>query len=206
MPILTPTAIAGSVVWLGLVRDRGAGLASESVEQVEAAFAGFAGEAHGGLTRPACSRVKLQYPRGTEIRNARQVSIVSAEDLADIAAAMGLEAVAPEWLGASMVVAGVPAFTTIPPSSRLIFAGGVGLAVDMENAPCRFPAEHIEALHPGKGLSFPRHAAGRRGVTAWVERPGRIALGETFTLHVPPQRLYAPLRKGRRLGVGDGAA
>ncbi len=198
MPILTPTAITGRVVWLGRVRDRAAGLDSAPVERVEATFEGFAGEAHGGLKRKACSRTRLQYPPGTEIRNVRQISVVSAEDLAEIAAAMGLDRIAPEWLGAGMVVEGVPEFTTIPPSSRLVFAGGAGLAVDMENAPCRFPAERIEAAHPGKGMSFARRAVGRRGVTAWVERPGTIALGEAFTLHVPPQRLYAPLRTTAR--------
>jgi MOSC domain-containing protein YiiM len=194
VPILTPTKITGRVLWLGRVADRASGLDSAAVERVEASFAGFAGEAHGGLTRKACSRTKLQYPPGTEIRNVRQVTIVSAEDLAAIAAAMGVDRIAPEWLGASMVVEGVPEFTTVPPSSRLVFAGGASLAVDMENAPCRFPAERIEAAHPGKGMSFAKHAAGRRGVTGWVERPGVIALGEAFTLHVPPQRLYAPLQ------------
>ena len=149
MPILTPTRLSGRVVWLGRVRDRAAGLVSEPTDQVEAGFDGFAGEAHGGLTRPACSRVKLQYPRGTEIRNSRQIAIVSAEELAGIAAALGLEALDPAWLGSSMVVEGIPDFTRIPPSSRLIFERGAGLVVDMENAPCRLPAEAIERRHPG---------------------------------------------------------
>lgn len=192
MPILTPTALAGRVVWLGRVPDRAAGLASEPVARVEAGFDGIAGEAHGGLTRPSCSRVKLQYPRGTEIRNTRQIAIVSAEELAEIAVAMGLDALEPAWLGASMVVEGLPAFTRIPPSSRLIFDGGTGLVVDMENAPCRLPAAEIERHHPGKGRNFAKHAAGRRGVTAWVERPGAIGLGERLMLHIPPQRLYEP--------------
>ena len=197
MPILTPTALSGRVVWLGRVRDRTAGLLSEPAVRVEAGFDGIAGEAHGGLTRPSCSRVKLQYPRGTEIRNTRQIAIVSAEELAEIAGAMGLDRLEPAWLGASMVVEGLPAFTCIPPSSRLIFEGGTGLVVDMENAPCRLPAAEIERHCPGKGSGFAKHAAGRRGVTAWVERPGAIALGERLTLHIPPQRLYEPALPAR---------
>ena len=35
---------------------------------------GLVGEAHGGLTRPACTRVARQYPRGAEIRNVRQLT------------------------------------------------------------------------------------------------------------------------------------
>jgi len=63
--------------------------------------------------------------------------------------------------------------------------------VDMENAPCRLAAESIGDFVPGQGASFPKHAQGRRGVTAWVEREGSIAVGERARLHVPPQRIYA---------------
>jgi hypothetical protein len=193
MSVLKPTDIWVRVVWLGLVRDRSAGLASAPMEALDATFEGFPGEAHGGLTRPACVRTKLQYPVGAEIRNVRQLTIVSAEEMAEIAAALDLEALDPRWLGASMVVEGAPEFTRIPPSSRLVFESGAGLAIDMENAPCKHPAEAIEAAHPGHGLRFPDVARGKRGVTAWVERPGRIEIGGKARLHVPPLAPYAPL-------------
>lgn len=192
MPILSPTRISGRVVWLGVVADREAGLVSTARDAVEATWEGFPGEAHGGLTRPACVRVSAQYPEGTEIRNTRQVSIVSAEEMAAVAAEMGIPEIDPEWVGASLVLEGIPELTTVPPSSRLVFESGASLVVDMENGPCRFPAEVIERQHPGKGMGFVRAARGRRGVTGWVERPGRIALGDTVRLHIPPQRLYAP--------------
>lgn len=193
MPILAPTEITGRVAFLGLVRDRAASLRSEAVAEVEALWEGFRGEAHSGLTRPACSRVTAQYPKGTEIRNTRQVSILSAEELAEIARAMGLAVVRPEWLGANLVLAGIPELTTLPPAARLLFDGGASLVVDMENGPCRFPAREIEREHPGHGARFRAAAAGRRGVTAWVERPGRVRLGAAVRLHVPPQRPYRPL-------------
>jgi hypothetical protein len=192
--MLEPTPIAGRIVWLGVVRDRRETLCSEPLESVEAGWEGFAGECHGGLTRPSCSRVLKLYPeRGTEIRNARQVTILSAEELSAIAADLGLDRLPPEWLGANLVLEGVPALTTLPPASRLVFEGGATLTVDVENGPCRFPAEVIEAHRPGHGRAFPKVARGRRGVVAWVERPGRLASGETARLFVPPQRLYAPL-------------
>ena len=178
MSLLKPTDIEMRVVWLGVVRDRDSGLASEPVEAVDADFDGFPGEAHGGLTRPACSRTKLQYPRGVEIRNVRQITIVSAEELAEIAAALDLETLDPRFLGASMVVEGAPSFTRVPPSSRLIFEGGAGLVVDMENAPCWQPGEAIEGAHPGHGQRFAAAARGRRGVTAWVERRGAKRAGK----------------------------
>lgn len=190
MPILMPTDIHGETMGLYVNPDRLDGMASRVVERVDVTYAGFGGEAHGGLTRPACSRVKLQYGRNAEIRNVRQICILSVEELDAIAAAMGLDTLDPRWIGANLVMRGIPDLTRMPPASRLIFEGGASLVVDMENAPCRFAAEAIEAHRPGQGMSFPKHAAGRRGVTAWVEREGRIETGERARLHVPPQRIY----------------
>ncbi|MGF1553645.1 MAG: MOSC domain-containing protein [Paracoccaceae bacterium] len=192
--MLEPTEITGRLAWLGVVRDRAVTLRSEPRDAVEARFAGLDGECHGGLTRPSCSRVlKLHPARGTEIRNTRQVSILSAEELAGIAADLGLDRLDPSWLGANLVMEGIPALTTLPPASRLAFEGGAVLAVDVENGPCRFPGDVIEAERPGHGRGFAKAARGRRGVVGWVERPGRLRVGERARLHVPPQRLYAPL-------------
>ena len=187
MPILTPTDFTAEIVYLGIVPDRDAGLVSTPLETVEADWTGFAGECHGGLTRPSCSRVTSQYPaKGTEIRNVRQLSVLSAEELEAIAAKIGLEALPPQWVGANLVLRGIEGFTDVPPSSRLISERGVALTVDMENAPCQLPARVIEDRAPGHGKAFKAAAKGRRGVTAWVERPGPLALGERMRLHVPP--------------------
>lgn len=190
MPILMPSDIHGETAGLYVNPDRLDGLASRTVERVRVTYAGFEGEAHGGLTRPSCTRVKLQYPKNTEIRNVRQVCILSVEELEAIAAAMGLDEIDPRWVGANVVMRGIPDLTQMPPSSRLIFEGGVSLVVDMENAPCRLAAGSIDEFRPGQGSGFPGHAQGRRGVTAWVEREGEIAVGERARLHVPPQRIY----------------
>ncbi|MEX2518547.1 MAG: sulfurase [Paracoccaceae bacterium] len=191
MPILTPTQHYGRVSWLGVVLDREVTLESEPRDRLALGYDGASGECHGGRTRPSCSRVKLQYERGTEIANARQLSLLSVEDLSASAAAMGIGAILPEWTGANIIIEGIPDFTLIPPSSRLIFESGASVVNDMENGPCKFVAEVIERHHPGKGLSFPAKAMNRRGVCGWVERPGEIALGMKVRLHIPPQRLWA---------------
>lgn len=196
--MLLPTEIEGEVTFLGVNPDREAGLESRPIERANLSFDGIAGEAHGGATRPACSRVKRQYPRGTPLRNARQITILSLEEMTEVAAAMGLDApIDPSWIGGNIQLTGIPQLTRIPPSSRLIFESGAGLVADMENAPCRFAAEAVEAHRPGLGLSFPKRAAGKRGVTAWVEREGAIALGMRCRLHIPPQRLYEPALRDR---------
>ena len=197
MPALLPTAFTATVTWLGRVANRDAALAAAPCAALTLGFAGPAGEAHAGLTRPACSRVSAQHPRGTEIRNARQLSILGAEELAAIAAAMGLDALDPAWLGASVVVSGLPDFSHLPPSSRLQAPDGATLVVDMENRPCSLPARVVEDARPGFGRAFRAAAAGRRGVTAWVERPGALALGDTLRLHIPDQPVWTRLAEAR---------
>ena len=49
----------------------------------------------------------------------------------------------------------------------------------------------------GFGARFKPAADGRRGVTAWVERPGRLALGETLQLSIPDQRVWAHIEAVR---------
>lgn len=198
MPVLKPTEFVGRIVWLGLVRDRAAALQAEAVSGLVATFAGPEGEAHGGLTRPSCSRVLAQYPKGTMIRNTRQFSILSAEELEQIAARMGVASLDPALVGASMVVEGIPDFSHLPPSSRLQGDGGATLVVDIENRPCQLPARPIEARHPGFGARFKTAATGRRGITAWVEREGAFRLGEGLRLHVPDQPVWAHLEAARR--------
>lgn len=193
MPALIPTAITGKIDWLGHVPDRAAQLASDPQAAMDVTFAGPAGEDHGGLTRPSCSRVKAQYPRGTEIRNTRQFSIVSAEELHLIAMEMGIPAIDPCWIGATMVISGIPDFSHLPPSSRLQIEGQTTLTVDMQNRPCMLPAPVIEAHFEQKGKLFKSAAKGRRGLTAWVEREGRIAVGDSVTLHIPDQRPWRGL-------------
>lgn len=192
MPALKKTEITGTIIWLGVVRHRETALRSTPRMAGHLGFGGLEGEDHGGLTRASCSRVTSQYPKGTEIRNTRQLCIVSAEEMSQVAQDIGLAAFNPEWCGANIVIEGIPDFTHIPPSSRLQIDTGATLTVDMENRPCHLPAPVIEADAPGHGKAFKAAAKGRRGVTAWVEREGEIRLGCTVTLHVPDQRGWRP--------------
>lgn len=198
MPALLPTDFYGVITYLGIVADRDAALESRAVDQITALFSGPEGEAHGGLTRPSDSRVTSQYKRNTTIRNTRQFSILSAEDLAAIAAKMGLAELDGALVGATMVVRGIPDFSHLPPSSRLQNDSGATLTIDMENRPCVLPAKPIEAHHAGFGAKFKAAANGRRGVTAWVEREGVFRVGDRLRLHVPDQPAWAHLGDVRR--------
>lgn len=201
MPALLKTNIVGTIVWLGVVPNRSAALPSEPRTELELTFAGPTGEDHGGVTRPSCSRVADQYKRNTPIRNTRQLTILSAEDLAAIAAEMGLDTLDPALLGATMVISGIPDLSHLPPSSRLQATGGATVVVDMENRPCTLPAKPINDLHPGFGRAFKPAAQGRRGITAWVEAEGVFRLGAKIRLHVPDQPAWALLSDVRGQAV-----
>ncbi|SEP74296.1 MOSC domain-containing protein [Thalassovita taeanensis] len=198
MPALKPTDFAATITWLGCVADREASLRAEPLSEVMLSYAGVEGEAHGGLVRPSCSRVIRQHPRGTEIRNVRQLSVLSAEELAEVAAKIGVGQFHPAWVGASMVIEGIPDFTHVPPSSRLQAPSGATLVVDMENRPCHLPVKVIDEDAPGAGRKFKAAAAGKRGVTVWVEREGVLRLGDVLRLHVPDQPVWAHLDAARR--------
>ncbi len=191
MPALIPTAHVARIVWLGRVPHRNrAAVDGEPVEAMPLDFGGMAGEHHAGTTRLSCSRVVTQHPKGTRIANVRQLSIVSMEELRAIAAEMGAEALDPAWLGASIAVEGIADLTHLPPSSRLQGPDGATLVVDMQNQPCQYPAMRIAETLGAVGKKFKPAAEGRRGVTAWVERPGTLRRGEPLRLHMPEQRSW----------------
>ncbi|WP_170473687.1 MOSC domain-containing protein [Ruegeria arenilitoris] len=191
MPVLRETEFLAEIVWLGHV-PAGESLRAEAVDSLDLDFSGDRGARHEGNNRPSCVRVKNLYPRGTEIRNVRQLSVLSAEEIDAIATEIGLDRLDPTFLGASIVLRGIPDFTHVPPSSRLQIEGGLTITIDMENRPCVLPGREIEADLPGYGAAFKPAAKGRRGVTAWVERPGIAKMGDKMRLFVPDQRNWAP--------------
>ena len=187
MAELRPTDFIATVAWLGRVPKKRTNIRSEPIEQAFVSYAGIEDDFHSGLTRASCVRVTAQHPKGTEIRNTRQLSILSVEELDAIARVIGIEAMDPTTLGASIILKGIPDFTYVPPGSRLQTESGTTIVIDVENGPCNFPAREIEKDMPGHGKAFKTAARGKRGVTAWVEREGMIAIGDTLRLHVPDQ-------------------
>ena len=189
--LLTKLSFQGSVETLLASPDRDAGLEKQTVAEAQFLFTGMEGDCHGGLTRKSDSRMLKQYRRGTEVRNSRQVSILSTEELTEVAERMGIPEVRPEWVGANMVIRGIPDLTLLPPSTRLKFPSGAMIVVDAENHPCRYPADIIAKHHPEAKKGFVAAAMHKRGVVGWVEAEGVIRTGDRITIWVPPQRIYA---------------
>lgn len=168
-------------------------LTSVPADALALELAGIAGDRHYGFARKAGSR-EPWYPRGTEIRSGRQVSIVSVEELAEVARRMELPALPAEWIGANLLLEGVPNLSYLPPGTRLFFEGDASLAVEGVNAPCRDAGRSIARHTGGRSeleLMFPKVARDLRGVVASVERAGIIRAGTDVQVRIPEQRLYA---------------
>ena len=167
---------------------------TQATEALELSFEGIAGDYHAGYTRRSGGR-EPWYPRGTEMRNERQLSIVAPDELAIVARRMEIPEIRPEWIGANLVLEGLPRLSMLPAGTTMFFENGVTLKVDAQNGPCRIAGRSI-AEHAGMSdveigsLLFPKFAKRLRGVVAWVEKPGRIVAGEAVSVRVPEQWIY----------------
>ncbi|MEN1969444.1 MOSC domain-containing protein [Lentibacillus sp. N15] len=153
---------------------------TNQVATADLGYGGIPGDLHFGLTKLAGAR-ETMYPRGTEIFNRRQLSIVSVEECFIIAEKLGIEQILPEWLGANIVLKGFPNLTRLAQGSRIIFPSGAGILCEGENLPCTQPGEVIQEQYPDKpkmAAHFVKSALGLRGIVGVVERPGEIVSGD----------------------------
>lgn len=160
-----------------LIADQSDSFVTRRIPEVALEFGGIKGDRHFGVTRPADVRQPM-YPRGTEILNRRQITIVSEEDLAAIANELRVEQILPEWLGANLLVSGITEWTKLTMGSRILFPSGAGLICMGENLPCTFPGEQIQKHNlnlPKLASRFVKAGQGRRGIVCAVECPGKIA-------------------------------
>ncbi len=169
-----------------LLADQPGSFVSRPVDHWEFQWGGIPGDRHFGLTKPAGSR-EPWYPAGTVIANRRQLTVVGALELAAIADQLGLAACRGEWLGANVVLDGVPAVTDLPAGTRMLWPSGASLAVEGENRPCRHPGQVIAEATGRVELAarFVAAARGRRGVICIVEHPGPARSGEMVTVFLP---------------------
>lgn len=178
----------------GLLAARGGGFVTEAVDRLRLGFDGIEGDIHAGPTRPSGGR-EPWYPRGTEMRNERQLSIVAHDELAIVAERMQLAEVRPEWIGANLVLAGVPHLSMLPAGTLLFFTGGATVKIGGQNKPCKLAgrsiAEHAGMADTASGaLLFPKVATRLRGLVAWVEKPGTVEVGEAVSVRIPEQWIY----------------
>jgi hypothetical protein len=159
-----------------LIADDSKTFVTRGISEANLEFGGIRGDRHFGITSKADSRQPM-YPRGTEILNRRQITIVSVEELDKIAEELGVESVLPEWLGANVLIKGFPELTKLTMGSRILFPSGAGLICMGENQPCTLPGDEIQKHyedHEKLSFRFVRAGYKRRGIVCAVERPGMI--------------------------------
>jgi MOSC domain-containing protein YiiM len=160
---------------------------TRSVDTLYLSLTGIAGDRHAGATRHSDARTPW-HSRDTPIANTRQLSFVSVEECAEVAALLGLAAVDPALLGANLLLEGAPELSFLPLASRLQFPSGATIFVTEQNAPCVHPARKLAEAHgePRLAALFPKAAIGRRGLVGLVEREGAVTTGDTVRIIPPP--------------------
>lgn len=150
-----------------------------AVDELVLDFGGPVGDRHHGVTAISDVREKWLYPRGTAVRNNRQVSLVDTAELAIIAGNLGLPELAPGTIADNICTRGLADLADLPPLSRLVF-GAPGdthaavLVVFARNNPCTIAGELVQMQYGVAPQRFPKASINHRGITAWVERPGVV--------------------------------
>ncbi|MER8577806.1 molybdenum cofactor sulfurase [Mesorhizobium sp. M1423] len=167
---------------------------TRAIDTLQLGFDGIEGDFHAGTTRRSGGR-EPWYPRGTEMRNERQLSIVAADELTTVAERMGIAEIKPEWIGANLLIEGLPHLSMLPSGALLFFKGGATVKIDAQNGPCRIAGRSVAenagmADHEAGALLFAKASKRLRGLVAWVEKPGTITAGEEISVRVPEQWIY----------------
>lgn len=167
---------------------------TRAVNELRLGFDGIDGDFHAGATRRSGGR-EPWYPRGTEMRNERQLSVVAADEPGDRRPADGHRRDQAGVDRRNLLIEGLPHLSMLPSGTLLFFKGGVTIKVDAQNGPCRIAGRSVAenagmADHEAGALLFPKVAKRLRGLVAWVEKPGRITAGEEISVRVPEQWIY----------------
>lgn len=153
-----------------------------AVQRLELDWGGAVGDRHHGLTMSSNARQAGVFPRGTTIRNHRQLSIVDEAELSEIAVNLGLEALDAGVIADNICTRGIPNLTQLAPMTRLVFEGGAVIMLGGENLPCVIAGGLVNAHYGTRAEAFPKAAMGLRGVTGWVEHPGVVAPGQSIQI------------------------
>ncbi len=172
----------------------------ETVNSITLALDGPVGDTHSGMTRQLSGHdgdyVRSSALRkGHEVFNWRSWTAISDDELDLIEEALG-QTIPPGCLLENMIICGIPDFSRLPPTSRLVFpnraeagqpAEQAVLAVWEENGPCSTVGQRLEDHYGYEGLAtrFVREAQGKRGVTGFVLSPGVVQPNDEVLVYPP---------------------
>jgi hypothetical protein len=158
------------------------GTVKTPVSSVLLTLDGIEGDAHAGRTQNTGAR-EPAFRRGTLVANTRQLSLVSVEELRDIASRLDIARIDPAWVAANIATEGAGPITQLPPGTLLRASSGATIYIAELNSPCRAAARLIAQHVACAGdASFVRHAKGRRGVVGFVYVPGTLQIGDELVV------------------------
>lgn len=148
---------------------------------------GIVGDRHFGRTKIAGVRENY-VPKGTEVMNQRQVSIISKDEIKQIAERMELDSMYPEDLGVNILIDNIKDFSRVPFGSIMQFEHCANILLTGDNFPCIYPGYEIDARNgTSKFSKFAKSAMHIRGQTGMCLRPGVIKPKSTFKIIIPKE-------------------
>lgn len=165
-------------------------LSKDEQTSIQVELDGIVGCAHRGYVRKCWDGDK--QAKDSPRRNERQWSAVSIEELAEIAADMGIEGpITAASVGANLCIEGIPELSRLPKGTLLKFPSGAELIVEEYNPPCKYMGEEQAKLHGVAATAFPKASTLKRGIVGVVEAAGQINAGDdvAVTLYETPSWL-----------------
>jgi hypothetical protein len=156
-----------------------------SVVALELDWGGPIGDRHHGELMASDTRQSRVFPRGTAIRNHRQLSLIDTDELARIAQALTIPRIDPGVIADNICTSGIDELTQLPRMTRLAFPSGAVVMLGGPNAPCTIAGDMVARAYGSRPEAFPKAAIGQRGVTGWVEHPGIVRPGDPITVIAP---------------------
>ena len=182
----------------GLYVGNSKGTVNRPVSSLLLTLDGIEGDAHSGRTQRTGAR-EPAFRRGTTVANTRQLSLVSVEELSDIASRLGIAYIDPAWLAANIATEGAGPITQLPPGTLLRLSSGASIYIAELNSPCRVAARLIaqHVAYNRRCLRLCRAREGPQGCRRLRIRPGnptswRRARGAASKA-ATTQRLTGPL-------------
>lgn len=191
----TETIHTGQVSFLGisipaLRSDGPTYLQSTAVDTLTCDIEGLHGDRHYGHALQSGGRQKRLYDKGTAIRNTRQWTAISSEELSAIQHNLALpQHLLPNHIGFNCLIDGLGPITQLPPLTHLVFssapvftpgrADDVVWVVYAEVLPCKIAGSAVayQFQQPALAPAFPKAAMGLRGCTGYVDKGGTINNG-----------------------------
>ena len=179
-------------------------LNGESVSRINFGLMGPTGDDHAGLSRHLSGHdgaymETSSLMRGARVFNWRSWTALSDQEISIIEEKLGVS-IPQGCLLENLVISGIPNFSQLPPTSRLVFPmrkdrSQAILAVWEENGPCRGVGNRLEKYHadqkyiqaPGLSTRFITAARSKRGVMGLLLSEGLVEVGDWVNVFPPVQ-------------------